>query len=281
MILVLKKAQELEKILDDRRNPNSSIGFIPTMGSLHEGHLKLVRKAKRENSLVIVSIFVNPTQFNDKKDLEKYPRDLDKDLELLLPTGVDIVYAPKEEDIYPNGTPRKVDIDLGGLDKVMEGQFRPGHFQGVAQVVRRLLDIVTPDKLYMGQKDLQQMTIIRHMLKRWKMATELVDCPTVREANGLAMSSRNARLSEQGRQMASIIYKTLKASKRRRKVENPQAVINYALKRLNMSPMSVEYFDIVDSETLKPINDWKDSQQVVACTAVWLEGVRLIDNIYF
>jgi len=281
MLIVIKTAKELQKILNEFKNPNSSIGFVPTMGSLHEGHLRLMRKAKRENSVVIVSIFVNPTQFNDKRDLEKYPRDLERDLELILPTGINIVYAPSEEDIYPGGPSDVTNMDLGGLDRIMEGQFRPGHFQGVAQVVKRLLEIVTPNKLYMGQKDFQQMTIIRYMLKRWKMTTTLIECPTIREPHGLAMSSRNVRLSQEGREFAAIIYKTLKAVKCRKKTDNPEDIKKYALKRLSTSPLRVEYFDIVDSNTLKSLRDWDDSIKAVACTAVWLEGVRLIDNIYF
>ncbi len=280
MILIVKTAIELKRILGKFKDLNKSIGFVPTMGSLHEGHLKLVRKSKRENDISVVSIFVNPTQFNDKKDLEKYPRNLEKDVELLFPTKVDIVYAPEVADVYPNDMINADKMDLGGLDELLEGEFRPGHFQGVAQVVKRLLEIVTPDRLYMGQKDFQQFTIIQYMIRQWKMDTQLIICPIIRESHGLAMSSRNVRLSPDGRQYAGIIYKTLRAVKRQKRTKTPQEIVHFALKKLNISPMEAEYFAIVDAHNLQPIDHWEDSNRTVACVAVWLEGVRLIDNIY-
>lgn len=279
MIKVLYKEEELKKFLGNIRKENKSIGFVPTMGALHDGHLKLVKNAKKNNSIVVVSIFVNPTQFNDKKDLDKYPRNLDNDVTLLENTGTDFVYAPSVEDVYPQGFNHDFEMDLGGLDKTMEGQHRPGHFQGVAQVVRRLLEIVSPDKLYMGQKDFQQLTIIQFMLTRLDLATQLIICPIIREANGLAMSSRNARLSEPARQFAGIIYKTLLAAKRMKKNKSPHEISAYVSKKLNVPSMTMEYFEIVDGYSLQHVFSWKDSNYIVACVAVKVEGVRLIDNI--
>lgn len=214
MIQVATRTAELKKLIEINKNKGASIGFVPTMGALHEGHLTLVRSASKENDVVIVSIFVNPTQFNDKKDLEKYPRTLDSDLLLLSGSGANVVFAPGVDDIYPDGDDKGADIDLGGLDMYMEGAFRPGHFKGVAQVVKRLLEIVTPDRLYMGQKDFQQFTIIQYMLDSLKINTQLVVCPIVRETTGLAMSSRNARLSSPTRAAAGIIFRVLKSAKR-------------------------------------------------------------------
>jgi pantoate--beta-alanine ligase len=228
MIKVFTNAQELSFFISDQKSKGRTIGFVPTMGALHDGHLKLVKKAKKENNLVIVSIFVNPTQFNDKKDLDKYPRNLEDDLLKLMPTKVDFVYAPEVSDIYPNGTEEGAAIDLGGLDETMEGAFRPGHFKGVAQVVKRLLDIVQPNHLYMGQKDFQQFTIIAYIIRKLSIHTNLVVCPIVREKNGLAMSSRNVRLSPDTRAAAGIIYKTLKYVKKHVLTKPVEVVKNQA-----------------------------------------------------
>ena len=211
MIAVVEKTSDIAAIIHRNRKKGNTIGFVPTMGALHTGHLSLVKKSIKENDLTIVSIFVNPTQFNNKIDLAKYPRTLEADLSLLMPLKVDIVFNPSVQEIYPLGDTEGSDIDLGGLDTYMEGAFRPGHFKGVAQVVRRLLEIVGPDRLYMGQKDFQQFTIIQFMIRNLKINTTLVVCPIIRETNGLAMSSRNVRLSEETRAKAGIIYKTLKA----------------------------------------------------------------------
>ena len=279
MILVVEGVPNLIDLVQRNRKNGVSIGFVPTMGALHKGHLSLVRKAKKENDLVIVSIFVNPTQFNDKKDLEKYPRTLESDISLLLTARADVVFTPASSEIYPEGDQKGNDIDLGGLDSYMEGAFRPGHFKGVAQVVKRLLDIVTPDRLYMGQKDFQQFTIIAHMIRTLKIQTDLVVCRILREANGLAMSSRNERLTKETREKAGLIYKTLQSVKKYQNTKSVKELEDYGMKRLNIAPFIPEYFTICDGNTLKPIQNINDTSYAVACVAVWGDGIRLIDNI--
>ncbi len=253
-------------------------GFVPTMGALHEGHLELVRRAARENDTVIVSIFVNPNQFNDKSDLDRYPRNLEADLALLEPAGCHYVFAPSVEEIYPEPDTRI--FDFGGLDHVMEGKFRPGHFNGVAQVVSRLFDIVQPDKAYFGLKDFQQLAIISHMVRMLHLDVEIVPCPIVREASGLAMSSRNELLSADERVNAAKIYETLtRAMKLAGQVAVPQ-LIEWISGEINKNPfLDVEYIDIVDDKTLKPVSGWNHSGGIVACAAVWCGKVRLIDNV--
>ena len=279
MILVVEGVPNLIDLVQRNKENGVSIGFVPTMGALHKGHLSLVRKAKKENDLVIVSIFVNPTQFNDKKDLEKYPRTLESDISLLLTARADVVFTPASSEIYPEGDQKGNDIDLGGLDSYMEGAFRPGHFKGVAQVVKRLLDIVTPDRLYMGQKDFQQFTIISHMIRTLKIQTDLVVCRILREANGLAMSSRNERLTKETREKAGLIYKTLQSVKKYQNTKSVKELEDYGMKRLNIAPFIPEYFTICDGNTLKPIQNINDTSYAVACVAVWGDGIRLIDNI--
>ena len=279
MIAVIESVDALSKRIEEYRENEKTIGFVPTMGALHEGHISLVRKAKRENDIVIISVFVNPTQFNDKKDLEKYPRTLDADVELLVPHGVSIVFAPGMHEVYPKGVELGSDSDLGGLDEYMEGAFRPGHFKGVAQVVKRLLEIVTPDRLYMGQKDFQQFSIIGHMIRTLHIHTELVVCRIIRESSGLAMSSRNERLLQKTRDQAGLIYKTLKAVKKYRNSKSVSELKKYGLKRLAVPPFQPDYLSIVDGFTLQPLNDINSSTYAVACVAVWADGVRLIDNI--
>lgn len=279
MIKVFKNAEELSSSISGFKSKGKTIGFVPTMGALHDGHLKLVKKAKKENDITIVSIFVNPTQFNDKKDLDKYPRNLEDDLLKLMPTQVNYVYAPEVSDIYPNGMEEGATIDLGGLDETMEGAFRPGHFKGVAQVVKRLLDIVQPDHLYMGQKDFQQFTIIAHIIRKLSIDTHLVVCPIVREKNGLAMSSRNVRLSLETRAAAGMIYKTLKYVKKQVLTKTVEVVKSQALRKLKTGPFDPEYLEIVDGHTLQSVVDMNRHTYVVACTVVRAEGVRLLDNI--
>jgi pantoate--beta-alanine ligase len=279
MVKIINKVEDLMAEIKSLKMGGKTIGFVPTMGALHKGHLSLVQRAGRENDTVIVSIFVNPTQFNDKKDLEKYPRTLEKDVTLLTGSRAIIVFAPDVHEIYPPGKTDNTVIDLGGLDTFMEGAFRPGHFKGVAQVVKRLLDIVTPDKLYMGQKDFQQFTIIAHMIRTLKIKTELVVCRILREPNGLAMSSRNERLSKETREKAGLIYKTLQAVKKFRHSKSVAELENYAMKRLNVTPFEPEYLTICDGTTLQPLKDIGNTSYAVACVAVWADGVRLIDNI--
>ncbi len=279
MIIVIERTQELIDLIKLNKSKGKTIGFVPTMGALHKGHVSLAKLCKKQNDLGIVSIFVNPTQFNDKKDLEKYTRDLEGDKEKLAPSKIDIIFAPTVDEIYPQNDVNSSDIDLGGLDTYMEGAFRPGHFKGVAQVVKRLLDIVTPDKLYMGQKDFQQFTIIQHMINTLQLPTELVVCDIIREANGLAMSSRNERLTSDTRNKAGLIYKSLQAAKRNQNNKSIEDLCNSSMKKLNVLPFQPEYFMIVDGHTLQPIDDINKTNYAVACVAVFADGVRLIDNI--
>lgn len=279
MIKIIKSSADIEAFVSTAIKNNQSIGFVPTMGALHHGHCTLAERAAKENDVAIVSIFVNPTQFNDKKDLEKYTRDLDGDATKLGHTGIVAIFAPGVEDIYPHGTDYGADIDLGGLDAYMEGPSRPGHFKGMAQVVKRFLDLVQPDKLYMGQKDFQQFSIVNFFIKNLNIPTKLVVCPIIRESNGLAMSSRNERLSKPVRDAAGIIYSTLKLIKRYRNQKSIDELITYGIKRINKaSPFEVEYINIVNGDTLKPVKKIAECKYVVVCTVVRAEGVRLLDN---
>lgn len=278
---VVKTNKALEKALAQFRKQGSTIGFVPTMGALHEGHLSLIRQALKKNDVVVCSIFVNPTQFNNATDLAKYPRTLQKDRVMLEKAGCTILYAPSVEEVYPENLETAVKFSFKGLDKMMEGKFRPGHFKGMAQVVKRLLDLVQPDDLYMGQKDFQQFTIVAHMLKTLKMKTKLVVCPILREENGLAMSSRNERLRPDLRSRAALIYKTLKAAKSKLKTMDLREIEKWALQKMRVPDFTPEYFSIVDGYTLKPVENTADHDYIVACTAVWAGDVRLIDNMIY
>lgn len=276
---VIETNDELRKFIQALKKEGKTIGFVPTLGALHEGHASLIRKSKRTSDATICSIFVNPTQFNDPKDLEKYPRTIERDSELLEGLHTDILWLPGKEDIYPEGLDTSVDVDFGDLFTVMEGAHRPGHFDGVVQVVKRLLDIVEPTHLYMGQKDFQQFSLIQFMIDALDIPTELVVCRIKREENGLAMSSRNERLHKKIRERASIIYKTLKAVRRKAKKENFQKLKKYALDRMAIEDFRPEYFEIVNGKTLQRVENYDEAAYIVACTAVWAGDIRLIDNI--
>ncbi len=285
-MLIFKKVADLRQWLDRQSTP---IGFAPTMGALHEGHLELIRMAKREGCIAVASIFVNPTQFNDPRDLEKYPRTPEKDAALLLTADCDALFIPSVEEVYPLGQDLTIDLDFQELDKVMEGEFRPGHFKGMATVVNRLLDIVRPDKLYMGQKDFQQLSIVRDMIRQLKLPVELVMCPTVREPDGLAMSSRNVRLSPEMRASAPMIHQILQWAKTALQADQQvDAIQEEAMQKLRDAGFRPEYFEIVDGVTLKPIRPHGSllfreetgfTGPIVACTAVFAGEVRLIDNL--
>lgn len=279
-MIIAKTLQELREAFSFLPIEKKTIGFVPTMGALHAGHISLVKRCVSDNDVSVVSIFVNPTQFNDKNDLINYPRTLDADIQLLEPEGVDVIFAPGVDDIYPRQDTRV--FDFGGLDKVMEGVHRPGHFNGVAQVVSRLFELVKPSRAYFGEKDFQQLAIIRRMVEQLGFAVEIVPMPIVREKSGLAMSSRNALLSDAQRISASKIYETLSRSKvyaNEHSVEQTKAEV---VRRINaVSPLEVEYFEIVDGESLLPICNWSDSSRVVGCIAVYCGCVRLIDNISY
>jgi len=277
-MLIFKKVTDLQRWLDAQRGTGHRVGFAPTMGALHQGHLELVRLSKRAGDLAVVSIFVNPTQFNDPKDLEKYPRTPERDIELLLSADCDALFMPPVEEVYPPGQNFNIQLDFKQLAEVMEGEFRPGHFAGMATVVHRLLDIVRPRRLYMGQKDFQQLSIVRDMLRQLQLPIELVMCPTVREPDGLAMSSRNVRLSPEMRAAAPIIYQTLMWAKTELSQRDAPEIQQDALQKLSTAGLRPEYFDIVDGITLLPVQRWNDSEFIVACVAAFAGDVRLIDN---
>ena len=272
--------QELRAELDIQRKAGKKIGLVPTMGALHEGHASLVRRAVAENEIVVVSDFVNPTQFNDKNDLLKYPRTLEADCELLEKEGAAYVFAPSVEEIYPEPDTRQ--FSYAPLDTVMEGKYRPGHFNGVCQIVSKLFMMVEPDKAYFGEKDFQQLAIIREMVKQMNFPLEIVGCPIVREADGLALSSRNARLSEEERHQALNISKTLFASKEyavSHTVEETQKFVEESIAA--SEGLELEYFELVDGTTLQKISTWNETNYAVGCITVYCGEVRLIDNIKY
>lgn len=277
---LIQTIQELRTELDALRKESKTIGLVPTMGALHAGHASLVKRAVAENDVVVVSDFVNPTQFNDKNDLLKYPRTLDADCKLLEECGASFVFAPSVEEIYPEPDIRQ--FSYAPLDTVMEGKFRPGHFNGVCQIVSKLFLIVEPTRAYFGEKDFQQLAIIREMVRKYPFNLEIVGCPIVREADGLALSSRNARLSDEQRIQALQISKTLFAS-----VEYAQTHTLAETKAFVESAIStaeglrLEYFEIVDGNSLQTVCDWKDSSYIVGCITVFCGEVRLIDNIKY
>lgn len=278
MILVKTKT-ELQNKLDDLKE-YGTIGFVPTMGALHSGHLSLVEQAVSENKTVVVSIFVNPTQFNDSKDLERYPRTLEADLNLLKTTGCHIVFAPNAKEVYPEPDTRK--FNFGALETVMEGKHRPGHFNGVAQVVSKLFDMVPANKSYFGLKDFQQLAIIKNMVKQLNLAVEIIPCPIIREKSGLAMSSRNELLTVEERRNAAVIFKTLSEAKELKGQKSVKELTMWVVDKINQNPfLTVEYFEIVDEEQLQPINNWEEKSTNVGCVAAFCGNVRLIDNIVF
>lgn len=270
--------EELKKSILLLRAEGKTLGFVPTMGALHEGHMSLIYKAKQENHAVLCSIFVNPTQFNDKKDLEKYPRTIQADMELLISAHCDMLFAPFVEEMY--NKEEKIQFDFGYLDKSMEANHRPGHFNGVATIVKKFLDIIEPDAAYFGQKDFQQLLIVKHLVKDLQLNVKIVDCPTLREKDGLAMSSRNVLLSVEERTQASFIYQTLSKARYLSGERSIKELQNWAGHEFEKHPlMQLEYFEIIDAQTLLPIEKVSDSKEVVACIAVKLGNVRLIDNI--
>lgn len=279
-MITLYTINDLQNAVSISKNERKTIGFVPTMGALHEGHISLVKKCREQNDVCIVSIFVNPTQFNNQTDLEKYPRTIDEDIKLLNYAGVDIVFVPSVQEIYPEPDNRQ--FDFGQLDKVMEGKFRPGHFNGVAQVVSRLFDIVKPDKAYFGEKDFQQLAIVRQMVRQLNIPVEIVPMPIRREDSGLAMSSRNQRLAEDQKKDAVNIYRVLSESKTLYNNKTVEELRFWVIEKINkIASLEVEYFEIVDGNTLQQISDWKDTQYAVGCITVFCGEVRLIDNIIY
>ena len=278
---IVKTINELISLVNELKADNKTIGFVPTMGALHEGHLTLVRQCVAENEVCIVSVFVNPTQFNNKADLEKYPRNVEKDAQLLEEAGCAYVFAPSAEEMYSTDELENTfQFDFGGMDRLMEGKFRPGHFNGVVQVVSKLFKLVQPDKAYFGKKDFQQLAIIHRMVRLMHFQVEIIDCPIVREASGLAMSSRNERLSAAERDTAANIYRILNESRNLTDTMSPAELTQWVTDEVNNAGgLSVEYFDIADRETLVTINRWQPES--IGCIAVFCGEVRLIDNIEY
>lgn len=276
---IINRRQRMFSVARKLRRESKTVGFVPTMGALHSGHLELVKEARQSCDVVIVSIFVNPTQFNDPADLEKYPRDLTADAAMLAEYGVDFIYAPEPHDVYPDGFATYVNVE--GLTDTMEGASRPGHFRGVATVVTILFNTIRPDRAFFGQKDAQQVAVIKRLTVDLGFETEIFVVPTIREEHGLAMSSRNERLSPEARQRASVIIESLRAAKLEFKKgeRNATRLAEIVRSGIENQPMaSVDYVSIVDATSLQPVDKIGDSETLVA-VAVDLDGVRLIDNV--
>ncbi len=280
-MIIFKKIADLQHYLSQQKAAGASVGFVPTMGALHAGHASLVQKAKEQGHLVVCSIFVNPTQFNDIKDFEKYPVSIDQDIEMLIEIGCNALFLPSVAEIYPDGPANMQAWDFGYLDTVLEGAQRPGHFRGVGQVVARLLDAVNPDFLYLGQKDYQQCLVITQLLKfTGKDAhTQLIICPTMREADGLAMSSRNRRLSEFQRPKAGVIYQCLVSIESKQNIASFATVQKECTDLLKDKGFDPEYIALADAHTLHLLEDYKAGTPMVALIAAKLGDVRLIDNL--
>jgi len=270
----------LQEALDVERAKGFKIGFVPTMGALHEGHLSLADKAAVMADIVVVSVFVNPNQFNDPTDLVNYPRTLDSDIELLESRRCDYLFYPAVSEVYPLTDTRQ--FEFGLLESVMEGEFRPGHFNGVAQVVSRLFEIVSPDMAFFGQKDFQQLAIIKDLVSQLNLPVRIIPCDIVREKDGLAMSSRNKLLLPQHRASAPLIYRTLLEAQKLSCSKSVQEVKAYVNSTFNSNPLlNIEYFDIVDDLTLSSVDTWNQPGVKVGCIALYAGKIRLIDNIIF
>ncbi|MBP7780617.1 MAG: pantoate--beta-alanine ligase [Paludibacteraceae bacterium] len=277
---VFEKTRDIQSEIARLKSEGKTIGLVPTMGALHNGHLSLVRRCVKENDVCIVDAFVNPTQFNNKTDYEKYPRTIEADSKLLESAGCSIAFFPTESEIYPEKDTRV--FNLGPLADVMEGPRRPGHFNGVAQVLTHLFDIIKPDRAYFGEKDFQQLAIVRELVKNYNIPVQIVGCPIVREADGLALSSRNMRLTAEQRQHALRISKTLFKSVELISSKSVEEVKNWVIAEINAEPgLEVEYYEISNSLTLQPVSKWSDADNIVGCITVYCGDVRLIDNIQY
>jgi len=275
---VVRTAAELNEEVANQRKAGQTIGFVPTMGALHVGHISLVNKCLTDGCYTVCSIFVNPTQFNDKNDLKNYPRMPEQDLALLEERGVHLVFMPSVEEMYPETDTRT--FDFGSIDKVMEGAKRPGHFNGVAQVVSKLFTMVQPDKAYFGEKDFQQVAIINAMVKQHGFKVEIVRCPIVRDTDGLALSSRNMLLNAQQRKSAPTIYRALSDAKLLGTSTSIEEIKEKVMAQVNAdSELEVEYFDVVDADSLQSLTSWEESNNIFGCIAVKVGAIRLIDNI--
>ena len=277
---IITKKTELSTVIEKLKSEGKTVGLVPTMGALHEGHISLVKACKKGNDIAVVSVFVNPTQFNDKEDLKRYPRTLDKDVTLLEKNGCDYVFAPSVEEMYPEEDTRV--FNFGYVESVMEGARRPGHFNGVGQIVSKLFDIVRPHRAYFGMKDFQQIAVIKNMVKQLKYNIEIIPCPIIREENGLAKSSRNTLLDEEYKKNAPHIYATLKKARNLASQMNVSELKKWIADEINNNPyLETEYVEIVDDTTLKVVENWSEEGTKVACVAVYAGKIRLIDNIVF
>ena len=283
-MLIIRTVAELGEYVSNERKNGRSIGLVPTMGALHAGHISLVTKAVSENDIVLVSLFVNPTQFNNPTDLATYPRKEEDDCALLREAGASAVFAPSVEEIYPGGVEgrERHEFELGTAATVMEGKYRPGHFQGVAEIVSKLFRMATPTRAYFGEKDFQQIAVIRNMVASEGIDVDIVACPIKRADDGLALSSRNALLTPEQRAIAPEIYRSLKASLDYAKEHSVQATHDMVVESINAQPeLDVEYYEIVDGRTLLPVAEWEESDSVVGCITVYCGKIRLIDNIRY
>lgn len=278
-MILFKKSAAASHYLLGIHSAQKTTGFVPTMGALHQGHLSLIEASKRQNPVTIASIFVNPAQFNNKSDFEKYPITIERDIELLEAAGCDALFFPAVDEIYPNGTAQTQTYDLGFLEMVLEGRFRPGHFQGVCKVMHRLLTILPATNLYMGQKDYQQCMVVKRLLALINSQTALHTCPTLREPDGLAMSSRNMRLNATERQQAVAISKALFSIKDQLQQQPPKVLITNATNLLLQHQFKIDYVAIADANTLQPVSNWNGQQPLVALIAAFQNEVRLIDNL--
>ena len=280
-MIILKTSADLIKYRNLYKQNDQTIGFVPTMGALHEGHLSLLKYSKSVNNISICSIFINPTQFNDPKDFEKYPVTLEEDIYQFETNGCDILFLPSVEEIYPGGTGVKKQYDLGYLESILEGEYRPGHFQGVCMVMEILLSLTEPDHLYLGQKDYQQCMVIKRLIELMgrKDSIRITICPILREKDGLAMSSRNMRLSHEQRANATALYETLVFLKQNFNKGSLADIKKEALERLKQKGFKPDYVEIANAETLKPINEWDARINCIGLVAAYLNDVRLIDNM--
>ncbi len=279
---VINTVVDLQNALFDERKAGKKVGLVPTMGALHEGHASLVRRSVAENDVTVVSVFLNPTQFNDPKDLERYPRTLDADCELLEACGATYVFAPSVKEMYPVEDKRQ--FEFPPVSTVMEGAHRPGHFNGVCQVVSRLFYISKPDRAYFGEKDFQQIAVVKAMVKYLKLGVEIVECPIIREENGLARSSRNSLLADDEKAIAPKIYEAMKGSLDYAKSHNVKETHDFVVETINaVEGLEVEYYSIVDGDTLLDVDDWKVASHIVGCITVYCgkKPIRLIDHIRY
>ncbi|MBN2669605.1 MAG: pantoate--beta-alanine ligase [Bacteroidales bacterium] len=277
---IIAHKEALKSHIQSIKKQGKQIGFVPTMGALHQGHLSLIEQSKQHCDYTVCSIFVNPTQFNDPEDFDKYPRSDAKDIAMLESIACDLLFLPELNEMYPEQDQRQ--FNFGNLETVMEGAHRPGHFNGVAQIVSKLFDAVHPDKVFFGQKDFQQYVIIKSLVHQLKMPIEIIACPIIREQSGLAMSSRNQRLTEKEKGQAANIYKILLEAKSNYRDYSPQSLKQKMFESLvQIDGLKPEYCEIVDDLELKPLNSWQTDQKIVACVAVFCGKVRLIDNIVF